>query len=122
MFSPSFCKNVVGIQEWGCGADGHGHLEDSCKCKHSKLKKKGFYSSQPRYHYPDKPLKFRKKSRFHKPVYKDFRPRKFIKRRSKRSAKEVRFICGNKGHWANKCPKKKQKPKLAAFCEHLDPH
>ena len=26
-----------------------------------------------------------------------------------------------KGHWANKCPKKKSKPRLAAFCEQLDP-
>ena len=116
MFSPSFCKTVAKIPEWGCGTDGCGHLHNTCKCKHKK--KKGFYSSQPWYHYPDKPLKFRKKSRFQKQWSK---PWKFIKHRSKKSDKATCFICGNPGHWANKCPKKKQKPKLAAFCERIDP-
>ena len=43
MFSPSFCKNVARLPEWGCGAHGRGHLKDSCHCK--KKKPKGFYSS-----------------------------------------------------------------------------
>ena len=57
MFSPSFCKNVAKLPEWGCGAHARGHLQDSCKCQH-KNKKKGFFTSQPRYHNLDKPLKF----------------------------------------------------------------
>ena len=30
------------------------------------------------------------------------------------------FLCGKPGHWASKCPKKKSKPRLAAFCDNLD--
>ena len=32
------------------------------------------------------------------------------------------FICGQKGHWAGKCPERKYKPRLAALCSNLDPH
>ena len=54
MFTPSFCKNVAQMPDWGCGSHNRGHLQSSCKCNHKK--KKGFYSSEPRYHHKDKPL------------------------------------------------------------------
>ena len=54
MFTPSFCKNVAQMPDWGCGEHNRGHLQSSCKYHHKKSK--GFYSSAPRYHFPDKPL------------------------------------------------------------------
>ena len=108
------------MPDWGCGAYNRGHLADSCKCHKSK-QRKGFYSSLPRYH-PDKPYKKKRKHRYHvskkynKPPHK-----RFVKRRTDKNDKETCFIYGQKGHWANKCPKNKSKPRLVSFCEQLDP-
>ena len=120
MYTLSFCKNVAQMPDWGCGDHNRGHLQSSCKC-HTK-NSKGFYPSAPRYHFPDKPLQFNRKPK-HKP-HKSFskkNPHKFIKRRSYQADSKAFFLCGKSGHWANKCPKKKSKPKLAAFCDNLDP-
>ena len=56
MYSPSFCKNVAKMPDWGYGAHNRGHLVDNYKCQINK-EKKGFYTSFPRYHYLDKPYK-----------------------------------------------------------------
>ena len=115
------CKNVAKMPDWGCGAHNRGHLQPACKC-HSKKKKKGFYTSEPRYHYPDKPLKFSRKqkykSRQSRPL--KYKHRKFTKHRSYQATDKNCFLCGKPGHWASKFPKKKSKPKLAAFCDNLD--
>ena len=56
MYSASFSKEVAFMPDWGCGAHNRGHLHDSCNYK---KKKKGFYSSSPRYH-PHKPYRYKK--------------------------------------------------------------
>ena len=112
------------MPDWGCGAHNRGHLNQKCHCEgRSKHKKKHFFSSDPRYHYPDKPVKFSRK----KPQKKSYRTpkppprRKYIKKRRKPADKKSCFLCGAKGHWASKCPKKKHKPRLAAFCASVQP-
>ena len=84
MFTPSFCKNVAQMPDWGCGAHNRGHLQSSCTCS-SKKKPKGFHTSAPRYHYPEKPLQFSRKPKY-KPRLsgppKQYKPKRFIKRRS----------------------------------------
>ena len=47
--------------------------------------------------------------------------KKYIKKRRKPADKESCFLCGEKGHWENKCPKKKSRPHLAAFCDSIQP-
>ena len=126
MFSPSFCKKVAQMPDWGCGAHNRGHLQSHCTCS-SKKKKKGYFTSEPRYHYPDKPLKYKpfrkskhysKKQASSKPEYK--KPRRFIKLRSTKATEKGCFLCGQPSHWAKNCPKKKKLLKVAAFCEDLD--
>ena len=83
MYSPSFCKNVAKIIDWGCGAHNQGHLADSYKCHKSK-QKKGFYSSLPRYH-PEKPYKHKRRHKYHvskqynKPHHKRFVKHRLIR-------------------------------------------
>ena len=120
MFTPSFCKNNPQMPDWGCDAHNHGHLQSSCKC-HGKKKPKGFHTSEPRYHYPEKPLQFSRKQKAYPRKAKHFaKPIKFLKRRSSQATKKNCFLCGQPDHWASKCPKKKSKPRLAAFCDNLD--
>ena len=69
MFTPSFCKNVAQMPDWGRGAHNRGHLQSAYKC-HGKKKPKGFHTSEPRYHYPEKPLQFSRQQK-----YKSRRPR-----------------------------------------------
>ena len=87
MITPSFCKNVAQMPDWGCGAHNRGRLQSRCKC-HKKNKKKGFYSSQPIYHYPDKPLNYYRKPKYNKEKYHRSTPKKFIKRKTKMASKE----------------------------------
>lgn len=111
MFSPDFCKDVAKMPDWRCGAHNRGHFGcDSCSCKKTKQPK---YTSAPRFH-PDKGYKHKTCKRFKKKAYfkKTFEP----------ANKEKCFICGKKGHWANKCPNKKKNPQLVAmFPSDLDP-
>ena len=124
MYTPSFCKKVAQMPDWGCGAHNRGHLNQKCQCSH-KPKKKNFFTSDPRYHYPAKPLKFNRK----RPKYQKYqkqqrlppRKKKYITKRQKPADKESCFLCDAKGHWENKCPKKKAKPRLAAFCASVQP-
>ena len=48
------------------------------------------------------------------------KPRRFLKHRSYQATDKNCFLYGKPGHWASKCPKKKSKPRLAAFCDNLD--
>ena len=108
------------MPDWGCGAYNRRHLKDDCKC-HKPNHKKYFYSRAPRYH-PDKPYKHQRKHGYHDPKRQNKPPHKrFVKRRTDKNDKETCFICGQKGHWENKCPKNKSKPRLAALCSQLDP-
>ena len=124
MYFASFCKDVARMLDWGCGAHNRGHLHESCKCKR---KKKGFYTSSPRYH-PDKSYKYNKKHGYHK--FEKINPSKFrksqskhyVKRRTERKDKDTCFIYGQKGHWPGKCPTRNYKPRLASLCSKLDPH
>ena len=99
------------MPDLGCGAHNQGHFErESCSCKKKQQPK---YTSVPRFH-PDKGYKHKKGKRFQKKAY--------FKKRSEPADKEKCFICGKKGHWANKCPNKNKKPRLASmFSEDLDP-
>ena len=104
----------------GCGAHNRGHLADSCKCHKSK-QKKGFYSSLPRY-LPEKSYKHKRRHKYHvSKQYNKPHHKRFVKHRTDKNDKETCFICIQRGHWANKCPKKKSKPRLVAFYEQLDP-
>ena len=113
------------MPDWGCGAHNRGHLNQKCHCSSKPRKKKNFFSSDPRYHYPDKPLKFGRKKPYKYKRYKAPKPltrrQRYIKKCRKPADKESCFLCGAKGHWANKCPKKKDKPRLAAFCDSVQP-
>ena len=77
MYSTSFCKDVERMHDWGCGAHNRFHLHEPCKCK---KKKKGFYTSSPRYH-PNKPYKYKRKHGYHK--FEKIYPSKFQKSQSK---------------------------------------
>ena len=113
------------MPDCGCGAHNRGHLKEKCHCNSRQRNKKNFFTSDPRYHYLDKPLKFNRKKPTRKKYYPAPRPpprrKKYITKRRKTADKESCFLCGAKGHWANKCPKKKQKPHLAAFCASVQP-
>ena len=121
MFTPSFCKNVAQMPDWGCGAHNRGHLQSACKC-HGKKKPKGFHTSEPRYHYLEKPLQFSRQQKYksRRPRPQQYKPKRFIKWRSSQAMDKNCFLCGKPGHWASKLPKKKSKPRLAAFCDNLD--
>ena len=96
---------------WGCGYHNQGHFgHESCSCKKKQHPK---YTSAPRFHL-DKGYKHKKDKKIQKKAYfkKIFEP----------AGIEKCFICGKKGHWANKCPNKNKNPRLAAmFSEDLDP-
>ena len=113
------------MPDWGCGAHNCGHLKEKCHCNSRQRNKKNFFTSDPRYHYPDKPLNFNRKRPMRKKYYAAQKPpprrKKYITKRRKPADKESCFLCGAKGHWANKCPKKKNKPHLAAFCASVQP-
>lgn len=113
MFSPGFCKSFVGIPDQGCGAHNRGHLrKNNCSCK---KKKKHFYTSLAIFHL-DKSYKYAKNKKSKK-----FQKHKSYARCRNTPTDKIKcFICGKKGHWENKCPKKKKMCLATLFIDDLD--
>ena len=63
--------------------------------------------------------KGKQKYKSRRPRPQRYKPKRLIKRRSSQAMYKNCFLCGKPSHWASKFPKKKSKPRLAAFCEIL---